>query len=94
LYKEDETKQEELSQLRISLKEFESFMREIKGASAFMQKLEERHAQFQNEMDTVKIFVKLENERQAQLENEIVSLRTMMNVETKAALSFRMRWLH
>jgi hypothetical protein len=81
LYKEDETKEEELSQLRISLQECESFMREFRCASEFMEKLEERLAQFQNEMDTVNIFVKLENERQAQLENETVSLRTMMNVE-------------
>jgi hypothetical protein len=60
LYKEDETKQEELSQLRISLKEFESFMPEFRGAPEFMEKFEQRHGQFQNEMDTVKIFVKLE----------------------------------
>jgi hypothetical protein len=88
-HEEDERKQEELSQLRILLQEFQRFVQELRGASAFMQKLDERRAQFQNEMDTLKMFLELEDECQSQLENEMVSLRTIMKVEQERRAQFR-----
>jgi hypothetical protein len=78
--KEDHGKQEVQSH-RILLQEVQSILRELRGASAFMQELNERLAQFQNELDTVKMRVKLADELQAQLQNELVSLRTMMKVD-------------
>jgi hypothetical protein len=85
-HEEDEGRKKE--QLRILLQKFRMFVQELRGVSAFMEKLDERRAHFQMEVDRVKMFLELEDERQSQFENEVVSPRTIM-VEQELRAQFR-----
>jgi hypothetical protein len=56
-YRKDETKQE-LRQLRMLIQKCENDMLKLRGTMAFMEQLEERCAQLQNDMDSVKNIMK------------------------------------
>jgi hypothetical protein len=89
--REDETKQE-LSQPRI-LRKDERFMLEMRCVVAFMQDLEERCAQFQNEMNSVKILTTKAKVQLLRFQNVVDIIPAIVEVDDEQPAPSQMRWI-
>jgi hypothetical protein len=87
-YRDIKTKQE-LSHPMIILQKGESSAREMGGALAFMQELEERRGQFQNKLEPIKKIVNVEKERHDRFQNEMDLMKKMIKVDEERQDQFQ-----
>jgi hypothetical protein len=83
-------REQKLSQLRMLVKEGNSFMLELRATLALVKDAEaHRHAQFQNVMDSVRKMMMERDERCAEVQNDMDSMKMLMKVEDERRAQFQ-----